>query len=318
MGLPFCFFSTNGYKTLKNLFTMKNILVTLIMIFIYCPSSDAQIFKKLSDKAQKSVERALERKTEEKIEKATEAAVDTVFEAPNKVVKKKKKKNNRKQDDSVAEIDSSDLVSQMGNATYEPTYVFPVTATIEVEDVNANLKKTTMKQGYGKQALLTEMGKNGDPIIIDMKNQSAILLDINKGTAQVMSLEWMQKMMGDQSITSEEIADVAPEVKKTGKKKVMNGYTCHEYTITYEEGSINAWYAPDVKFEYQDYLRGMAKMFSKKKEENPMQLLNTAYGYVMEMTFYDKESKKQNSMKVIALEEKVRMITMNNFKIQKL
>jgi hypothetical protein len=49
-----------------------------------------------------------------------------------------------------------------------------------------------------------------------------------------------------------------------------------------------------------------------------MQLLNTNYGYVMEMTFYNKQNEAQNSMKVIALEEKARMITMDNFKIQKL
>lgn len=282
---------------------------------------NAQFLKKLGDKAKEATERALERKTEEKVEKTTEEAVDEVFEAPKKVTKKKKiKKKSNKDFQAETSIEESQFPGNIlsGEAKYEETYIFPVTATIEVEDVNANLKKTTMKQAYGKQALLTEMEKNGDPIIIDMKNQSAILLDINKGVAQVMSLEWMQKMMGDQSITSEDIADVAPKVKKTGKTKVMNGYTCHEYNITYEEGSINAWYAPDVKFEYQDYLRGMAKMFSKKKEENPMQLLNTDYGYVMEMTFYNKKNVKQNSMKVIALEEKVRMITMNNFKIQKL
>lgn len=294
---------------------MKNIITFFAIVVISIPNANAQLLKKLKDKVQQSAERAVERKVDEKIEQSTEAAVDSILESPKKIKKQKRTKSKTKQEPQTTAFPGNILSVE---AEYEQSYIFPVTATIEVEDVNANLKKTTMKQGYGKQALLTEMEKKGDPIIIDMKNQSAIMLDINKGLAQVMSLEWMQKMMGDQSITSEDIADAAPEVKKTGKKKVMNGYTCNEYTITYEEGSINAWYAPDVKFEYQDYLRGMAKMFSKKKEENPMQLLNTAYGYVMEMTFYNKKNVKQNSMKVIALEEKVRMITMNNFKIQKL
>jgi hypothetical protein len=293
---------------------MKNIIAFFAIVLISIPNANAQLLKKLKDKVQQSTERAVERKVDEKIEQSTEAAVDSIFESPKKIKKQKRTGSKTKQEPQTTVFPGNIL---SGEAKYEETYIFPVTATIEVEDVNANLKKTTMKQAYGKQALLTEMEKNGDPIIIDMKNQSAILLDINKGVAQVMSLEWMQKMMGDQSITSEDIANIAPKVKKTGKTKVMNGYTCHEYHTTYEEGSINAWYAPDVKFEYQDYLRGMAKMFSKKKEENPMQLLNTDYGYVMEMTFFNKESKKQNSMKVIALEEKVRMINMNNFKIQK-
>ena len=295
---------------------MKKIYLMLVMTFIFSHSINAQFFKKLQDKAQQSMERALERKTDEKIDQTTEATVDSIFEAPKKITSKKQRKQKKTTEEST--VDTQGMISQMGNATYESKYVFPVTATIEVEDVSANVKKTTMKQGYGKKALITEMEKNGDPFIIDMKNESAIMLNISSGTAQVMSLQWMEKMMGNQSISSQEASDVVPTVKKTGKTKVMNGYTCHEYTITYEEGRINAWYAPDVKFEYQDYLRGMSKLFSKKKEENPMQLLNTDYGYVMEMTFFNKQSKKQNTMKVVALDEKVRMINMSLFKIQKL
>ncbi|CAM3904253.1 MULTISPECIES: hypothetical protein [Flavobacterium] len=295
---------------------MKKIYLMLVMTFIFSHSINAQFFKRLQDKAQQSMERALERKTDEKIDQTTEATVDTIFEAPKKITKKKQRKQKKASKES--NVDTQEMIAQMGNATHEPKYVFPVTAIIEVEDVNVNSKKTTMKQGYGKEALITEMEKNGGPFIIDMKNESAIMLNISSGTAQVMSLEWMEKIMGNQSISSQEASDVVPTVKKTGKTKVMNGYTCHEYTITYEEGRINAWYAPDVKFEYQDYLRGMSKLFSKKKEENPMQLLNTDYGYVMEMTFFNKQSKKQNTMKVVALDEKVRMINMSLFKIQKL
>lgn len=295
---------------------MKHFCLILLMTLFFSHTINAQFFKKLQDKAQQSMERALERKTDEKINQTTEATVDTIFEAPKKISKKKQRKQKKASKES--NVDTQEMIAQMGNATHEPKYVFPVTATIEVEDVTANSKKTTMKQGYGKEALITEMEKSGDPFIIDMKNQSAIMLDISNGTAQVMSLEWMEKMMGNQDISSQEASDVVPSVKKTGKTKMMNGYTCYEYNITYDEGRINAWYTPDVKFEYQDYLRGMSKLFSKKKEENPMQLLNTDYGYVMEMTFFNKQSKKQSSMKVIALEEKVRMINMSLFTIQKL
>lgn len=294
---------------------MKNIITFFAIVVISIPNANAQLLKKLKDKVQQSAERAVERKVDEKIEQSTEAAVDSIFESPKKIKKQKRTKSKTKQEPQTKAFPGNIL---SGEAEYEQSYIFPVTATIEVEDVNANLKKTTMKQGYGKEALLTEMEKNGDPFIIDMKNGSAIMLDISSGIAQVMSLEWMGKMMGNQDISSQEASDVVPSVKKTGKTKMMNGYTCHEYNITYDGGRINAWYAPDVKFDYQDYLRGMSKLFSKKKEENPMQLLNTDYGYVMEMTFFNKQSKKQNSMKVVALEEKVRMINMSLYNIQKL
>jgi len=290
----------------------QKFLIAIITVFCNV-NANAQLFEKLGNKALEATERVLERKTEEKVEKATEETVDAVFEAP----KKAKKERNSKKEDSDSKKDFPGTIPS-GEANYDTKYIFPVTATIVVEDINADVQKITMKQGYGKEALITEMEANGDPFIIDMKNQSAIILDIKNGTAQIMSLEWMEKMMGNESISSDEEADMVSSVEKTGKIKVMNGYTCYEYNITYEEGRINAWYAPDVKFDYQDYLRGMAKMFSKKAEENPSQLLNTEYGYVMEMTAFNKQNKKQSAMKVIKLDEKIRMINMDLFKTQKL
>ncbi|WP_417873824.1 hypothetical protein [Xanthomarina gelatinilytica] len=290
----------------------QKFLIAIITVFCNV-NVNAQLFEKLGNKALEATERVLERKTEEKVEKATEETVDAVFEAP----KKAKKERNSKKEDSDSKTDFPGTIPS-GEANYNTKYIFPVTATIVVEDINADVQKITMKQGYGKEALITEMEANGDPFIIDMKNQSAIILDIKNGTAQIMSLEWMEKMMGNESISSDEEADMVSSVEKTGKIKVMNGYTCYEYNITYEEGRINAWYAPDVKFDYQDYLRGMAKMFSKKAEENPSQLLNTEYGYVMEMTAFNKQNKKQSAMKVIKLDEKIRMINMDLFKTQKL
>lgn len=300
---------------------MKNILVTLIITFAICNHTNAQFLKKLSQKAKETAERTIERKAEQKTEEATEKVMDSLFESKGNASKKNKNSNTSEDYSNDNEENTNDTsllenIVSSSNASYEPQYIFPVTATIEVEDVSANAKKTTMKQGYGKQSLITEMESGNNPIIVDMKNQTAVMLDIKAGTAQVMSLKWMEKMMGSKTI--EETSSNQPKVVKTGKSKQMNGYNCYEYNIFYEEGKINAWFAPDVTFDYQDYLRGMAKMFSKKAEENPSQLLNTKYGYVMEMTAYTKENKKQSSMKVIELNEKVRMITMKNFKIQKL
>lgn len=303
-------------KQLKSIHPMKRNLLLIALLIWACPSVNAQFFKKLKEKALESAERNIEQKTEEKIEETTQATVDSVFKVPSRIFKKKQK--SQENDNSSTGIPSVEMMAGMGNASFESNYVFAVTATIEIEDKKANLSKTTMKQGYGKEALMTEMENSSNPILIDMKNQSAILLDINAGTAQVMSLHWMQKLMGNAGTTQEDTNEQHPEVVKTGKTKQMNGYTCHEYNISFTEGKINAWYAPDVPFDYQDYLRGMAKMFSNKKEENPLQLLNTDYGYVMEMTFYNHQNEKQNTMKVTALSEKVRMINMDMFDVQKL
>ena len=292
----------------------------IILLLFFANVSQAQFFKKLGDKAKETAERTFEKKTEEKVEKSTEEALDEVFETPKKVSKREKKKKNKTVSPSQpSPTDATQFPGNIfsGEVTYEQHYTFPVTATIELEDFSSDVQKMIMKQGYGKECLLTEMESGNNPILIDMKNQSAAMLDIKAGTAQLMSLEWLEKMMGgNESI--ENTATQQPKVSKTGKTKKMHGYTAYEYVISHEDGKINAWFAPDVKFEYQDYVRGMAKMFSKKTTENPSQLLNTEYGYVMEMTAFDRQNIKQSSFKVIQLDTKVRMINMDLFKVQKM
>lgn len=75
----------------------------------------------------------------------------------------------------------------------EDRYLFQYTATIELEDFTNKNSKTVIKQGYGDQSLITTMEQANNPIIIDLKNQSAIMLNINKGTAQIIALDWMKK-----------------------------------------------------------------------------------------------------------------------------
>lgn len=295
---------------ITNTVIMKKAILFSILSILSISSGNAQLLKKLKSKVEKSTQRALENKVDRKIDNTTEAVIDTIFETPNNIKSKKTSEGNS--------VDFQNIMKDIGNATYQDKYIFSVTATIEIEDLTSHIKKTTMKQGYGTGALITEMEKNGDPFIIDMKNESVIMFNIPQGTAQVMSLQWMENLMGGQPVSTTEVSDFSVKVKDTGRTKILNGYTCHEYNISFEEGRINAWYAPNVKFDYQDYLRGMAKLFSKKKEENPMQLLNTDYGYVMEMVYYNSQNLKQNTMKVTELNESVRMVNMNNFEIQKL
>jgi len=96
----------------------------------------------------------------------------------------------------------------------------------------------------------------------------------------------------------------------------LNGYTCHQYIIKADGATINAWFAPDVNFNYQDYLKGFAKMFAGKKT-NPGTLLNQGFGYVMQMEATD-EKGELSTMKVTAISEEEKIINMSNYSIQKL
>lgn len=293
--------------------------IKLLFIFTFCftvnQSSQAQFWKKLKERVEKTVEETVSRKIEKKAEEKTEETIDNVFEKKEKKQKTSKKKTSSKNKEQIDMSGMMEGIMNSGNAKIESKYVFPITATLFVENYKGKETSNTMKQSYGKDAILSVVDASPAPIINDFKNNSAIILDIKKNTAQVMSLAWMQKMMGGN--TDDDNANEKGKVTKTGKTKQMNGYTCHEYNIVYEDVKMNAWFAPNVNFSYQDYLRGFAKMFAGKKTANPVALLNDGYGYVMEMTAYQK-GKKMSYMKVTELSEKQKVIDLANYKIEKM
>ena len=71
---------------------MKMILTIGLLLLV--TQSQAQFFKKLSEKAEKAAERTVERRVEKKSEETTDQSIDKVFE------KKKKKEKKTKENDS--------------------------------------------------------------------------------------------------------------------------------------------------------------------------------------------------------------------------
>lgn len=268
---------------------MKTYLLFYAILLGSYQNSEGQILKKLEKKAKESVERTLERKTEEKVANTTEKAIDSVFEAP----KRNSKKNHTKK-----EIASNGILTRNTTVEIEDRYLFQYTATIELEDFTNKNSKTVIKQGYGDQSLITTMEQANNPIIIDLKNQSAIMLNINKGTAQIIALDWMKKITNNTSYSSSKKQQL-PKVEKTGNSISINGNTCHEYNIYHEGGFINAWFAPNVPFHYQDYLSGMNKLFDPNQNNNSTNLLPSEYGYLMLMTMYSKEKENNLHLKLL-------------------
>lgn len=284
------------------------LLFILFLCIGFSHNIQAQFWKKLKKRVQNRVEETVTRKVEDKAEEKAEKTIDSLFKKKEKEKTKKKKKENN--------IFGGMMNGVMngGDVKTEPKYVFPITATMLVENYSKKNTSNSIEQSYGEEAILSIVDASPGPIINDFKNDAAIILNVKKNTAQVMSMAWMKKMMGN----TDDIDDnETPKVTKTGKTKTMNGYTCYEYIIEHHTTKMNAWFAPDVDFNYQDYLRGFAKMFKGKKYTNPSALLNKQYGYVMEMTAYQKD-KKITYMKVTNLSKKEKTIDLADYSIEKM
>ncbi len=75
---------------------MKTLKIIVLIVFLAnCSVSNAQIFKKLAEKAEQAAERTVERRVERESEKKTDQALDSVFDKKST----KKRKNRRNQDE---------------------------------------------------------------------------------------------------------------------------------------------------------------------------------------------------------------------------
>lgn len=287
---------------------MKPIFLALLLTFLFSTSSQAQFFEKLANKAEKAVERTVERRTVKEVEKSTNRALDTIIESP-KDSKGNTNKTKEKKDNVFNPFGG-------GETSYEASYTFPVTAVILFEDYSRKSEKTKITQQYGKNALATKMADNNSIIIMDFSTKTALMLDVKENTGQAISMDFMNKMTGITDDSDNENT-VPPKIEKTGRSKTLNGYSCDEYKITSEDGIINAWIARNVDFEFQDFFKGFAKMFSNKNA-NFNSFMGENAGFVMEMMSYDTKNKKLNSLEVTSISKTPVTYNTAKYTIQKL
>ena len=283
---------------------MKRLAVLFVLSLIFIPETQAQFFKKLKKKAENAVERTVTRRAEREVEKSTDRALDSVIDAP-----KNKKKNKDK---------GVNPLSMMGGpVNYQETYNFPLSVTMEIQEGNKAKNKQTMLQYYTKEAFgMKELASN-QITVMDFKHQSALLLNSEDKTGQAVSLKFLTKMMQDVDLDSEGGAD-GVSFNKTGKSKTIAGYLSHEYKVVTEEGAMNIWFAPDVPFNYKDYMEGFSKLFGKKFQGAWNDSFWNTYGFMMAGENYNKKGKLESKMTVIQVDPSAKNIDIGTYTIQKL
>jgi hypothetical protein len=292
----------------------KQALVTILLIIGITHSSQAQFWKKLKKKAEEKVEREAERRAQKRVDKKIDKTFDDAEKELDGKNKTEKSDNGNTTDEQKSNKMIDGMLSDMMNGKdvkTESSYTFNITATMQVTDFSKSKEETMqMIQGYGKKAIFTEVENPKNLIINDFKNEAAIIINQSKKTAQVMSLSFMKKMMKE----SPEEENDNVKMTKTGLTKTINGYLCHQYIITDKDMKIDAWFAPEVDFDYQDYLSGFNKMFGQKKS-NTSSLLYQGQGYVMAMAAFEND-KKVSEMKITALSKIPKTIKMSDYKVQ--
>ncbi len=293
---------------------MKKLLIPFVLLLIQIPL-EAQILKRIEQSAKRATERVIERKTEEKVEDEVENIFDSIFTS-----KKENKKDTTSQGSEEAVTENTEQASFNifgSDAKYEDSYSFDISFTIQIEDYEEDSYAMEITQGYGTDCLLTITEETEAPIIMDFKNNTALMVNEKEKQIQAFSLKGMDKYMKNsaEEINTEEFPDV--DIVKTGKTKKILGYTCYEYIMDSKDGRMVSWHAPDVTFDYSKMFGSFTDFPEMNKGVQTENLIEMQEGYLMEMTMFKPNGKKQTYYKVISIDENERIINLEKFTVQK-
>lgn len=273
---------------------MKYFLNIFIITICLLSASDAkaQVFKKLK----KSIK--------DKIESANTKDDDPKFNTTHKI----------ENQDSSKSQSPMDIEAMMGNmmkpAKVEKTYTLEILATMELVQYEDEAERQQIEQGYGDGILWTMMENQEGAIIHDVNNQSIVVLNEERKEAQAIHMDMMKlAQVNDQKKNEGNI-----DVRKTGKSKMIHGYICEQYIVSHQDGRMVLWFAPDVPFNYKEYLMSFTKIFHHLADEE----FPSDKGYVMQMEINDQYGKKTSEMNVIGFTEVDKTINMSDYKLKKM
>lgn len=284
-------------------------IITVISILIVASSADAQILKKLKNKAKKATEDKLEQKVDQEIEKKAEQMVenswDLFFGA--------------EYDESGNPKTPSFTLSSSANV--EETYQFDVVTTMEIENIRKNGKNEPpmlMNMLFNEDEMYTGTRFSGEQmdgadgevfIIYDLKNEAMVMLMDSEDGKFSFAYDWTQaeeyadkftEMYEEEEMAeTEEIEETElPKFKKIGTK-IVSGKSCDGYETLSEDSRMEIWLTQDEDL-------GIQRMFqvnSQAKQLKGKVPQDYPTGMMMEMIHEDMESGEKTVMRVTDIDK---------------
>jgi len=291
------------------------LLVTLSFLIIQ-PANGQKLLKKLRDKAKHKVEKKLEDEADKKIDQGLDKVEDSL-----------EKEDKTSNTDSIAKKDNNaemqnrmqGMLKNFGMSgepvPYNDNYNFDYLIQMHIESFNQSGEQISNgefithldhdSKGMAYEVISGDMAKPGQAMfIIDPLNGTMIIMSHEKGkkTAIVYGIGSFFESLG--TTTYKEEVDLSetpetylanPNVKKTGKTKIIAGLKCEEYIYNDENTVSEIWITKDMKMNTQDYF---GTLFKTSLYSHGM-----GWGYMMEVTSKNKDSGEKSIMKVTKVDK---------------
>ena len=246
--------------------------------------------KKIKRKINERLERKVERKVEEKVDDAIDEALDKVLDPDSPSTKKKDKNSNEEKDKTVKtdgdevilEDETGDISVSVETDDTEPTEVvksdFTGSFVMEVKEY----KNGKMAKDFPAEIsyFIDEYRIAFEPKNNDRKEQVIIIYDrqnrkiTNKitdkeGKKTAMIMPMMKIKLG----ISKKDADKY-EVSKTGKTKIILGYSCEQYIVEGPDEVSTVWVTDEISYQ----MTGLADMVYVKDPSGNATNWSNIYG----------------------------------------
>lgn len=224
---------------------MKNklSLIGLITLLLSVPA-DAQILKKLGQRAEQAAERTILNRTDKEVSKGTDKAIDGMLEGGKKkdAGKAKGKEQDKEKQNGQAMMLPSFFDGGLGDA--RDTYTFSHRVTMKMttgkkgEEINMHYWLEREAPYFGSQ--LSNEGAN-QLTVIDLKTQGMVMFMDDGKQKMAMGIKGNQKLI-DKYIQQAAAEENTGDVKLTpiGSKTIL-GYSCKGFRTETDDGVAEVW-----------------------------------------------------------------------------
>jgi|GEM_PF-981493 len=254
---------------------IKTIGLTLIMVAVLAPTSEAQILKELGRSVKRKIGEKIERKV---VETLAEEIARRAFRPINDVMDDWIREN-MKQDSTYAGLSDDSLAIIMRTnygkilnglnqaANLPPSYSFDYTMNIVVSDNGESHPMKWYIQENGDAMAFQQMtGDEDQMMLMDIKNDIIVMYNLKDKTGQALpSMMSMGAAFAAAEIENEAY-DPMSRMKKGGTKTVA-GYACQEYMYEDEENISNVWISDEVPFDWSSAFGTLVGRVSPKLAE---------------------------------------------------
>lgn len=249
-------------------------------------------FAQATERAKRRAERRANQRVDQKIDEAVDKVFDGLFS-------KKKKEEAETPDEEAVDRPGTNILDVLGgsNEEWEPVrndnpmsfqMAMSTTKKGKTNEMVIDISMSEWKTAY--RMIDPEESPSTMRIILDNENGTMTTITQEDGK-DPQGIQMSQRMFNRGSVTAA-VEDKMDEYtfQKTGRTKVIDGYTCEEFEIKGPEGSGVSWITNDIDINWSQIVQGMTMGM---QGQQTMPGVNAPYqGFPIETTWTDDKGKE--------------------------